>query len=330
MGLAVLAYALALRFASEHARATPRRLLGLWLAGAAAPTLPLALWWGAVGAWPAMFRQLVVFPLTTYAKTSAIPMPWFASGQDAAARWQVAAFYLPLAVLAGAGAALGARAIRRRPDAGDAGRAFLLALSGAFYLQVLTRSDLEHLQITLPPLFALAGLCVAEAMRAAARSGSIAARVVLPLALIGFAAFAIPALAPAVLPELGEPRGIVTGERGGVRLEDTDARLVAALVGAVAGFAKPDQPILALPYQPMIYFLGERRNPTRWNYLWPGDQSEQDYRELVAEARRGHPALVVLWQPEAMRSYAAPVLEYVEAEFAFAGQLGPFALYRPH
>src|SRR5258706_327710 len=108
--VALRAFGLALRFAAQHARATPSRLLRLWLTGAAAVAVPLLALFGVLGAWPDMLRQLVVFPLTTYPKTSGIPMPWFAPDQDARVRWLIAAYYLPLVLQAGVAAALAAPA----------------------------------------------------------------------------------------------------------------------------------------------------------------------------------------------------------------------------
>jgi hypothetical protein len=290
-----------------------------------------------------MFRQLVVFPLSIYAKTSAIPMPWFEprADQDVSAGWQVAAFYLPLAVQAAVAAALGARALAGRPRAGDAGRAFVLALSITFYFQVLTRSDVRHLLITLPPLFALTGICIDEAVRSCVRIGSRllrrrpddfavqgTAHAAVWVALAVFAARAIPVLSPVVFPHFGTPREVVGGERGGVSLMWRDARFLNRLTETISRLSEPEQSIVALPYEPMLYFLSARRNPMRWNYLWPGDQSEEDHRQLVAEARGDPPALVVLKDPDAMRRYAAPVVDYVETEFVPFWRAGAFRLYR--
>ena len=73
----------------------------------------------------------------------------------------------------------------------------------------------------------------------------------------------IPALAPAVLPGVGGPRVGIAGARAGVHLLSVDARLVVRLINEIARAAEPDRSILSLHYQPMLYFLSERRNPTR-------------------------------------------------------------------
>jgi hypothetical protein len=89
----------------------------------------------------------------------------------------------------------------------------------------------------------------------------------------------------------------------------------------------PDRSILALPYQPLLYFLCERRNPTRWNYLWPGDQTTRDHEALIEQAKRDPPAAVLLTHEESMVPYASAILDYVHTEYSKSGTRGPLTIY---
>ena len=116
-------------------------------------------------------------------------------------------------------------------------------------------------------------------------------------------------------------------ERGGVRVENAEA--TADVVRAMQKYAPPDRSILCLPYQPMFYFLCERRNPTRWNYLWPGDQTASDYEALILQAKNDPPAVVLIMKEQAMSSYASAILDYVHAEYRRAGDSADLGVYLP-
>jgi hypothetical protein len=51
---------------------------------------------------------------------------------------------------------------------------------------------------------------------------------------------------------------------------------------------KPDEPILVLPWYPVLYFLADRPNPTRYDWLFPGYlASDEDRARLVDEISNG-------------------------------------------
>jgi len=115
--------------------------------------------------------------------------------------------------------------------------------------------------------------------------------------------------------------------RAGVRV-DGGAGL-AHFVRLVQAAAPAGRSILCLPYEPMFYFLCERRNPTRWNYIWPGDQTAEDHRALIRQARRDPPAVVVITGEADMARYAPAILDYVHAEFRKTAEGSGFTVYLP-
>src|SRR2546423_14960522 len=114
-------------------------------------------------------------------------------------------------------------------------------------------------------------------------------------------------------------------ERGGVRIEK--AQFVEDFVRQLQDYVPPTRSILALPYQPMFYFLCERRNPTRWNYLWPGDQSPADHQRFVEEAEHDPPAVVLLSERGELEKYAPVIVEYIEHHYEQTDQFGNLAIY---
>jgi hypothetical protein len=265
-------------------------------------------------------------------------MPVLHPGQALAERLLVGAYYVaPVVAVAGFGT-LVARLARRHFGLREAQMAFLLALAGLFYLQVVTRSDIHHLVITLDPLFVLGGVGVsaaAQALRPPLRRRSSrwwavgVAPAALGLALAVGSGWLWRQVGPAFLPRRPVPSRAIALSRAGVYTSPARAGAVELLVGLIDRHAPPDRAILALPYQPMLYFLAKRRNPTRWNYLWPGDQTADDHRALIDQARQDPPAVVVVFAPDELAGHAPVLAEYVGAHYRPALVTGTWTLYLP-
>ena len=127
------------------------------------------------------------------------------------------------------------------------------------------------------------------------------------------------------LPDLGNATETLGLPRGGVRVQQPE--VIMTFVNALQGSVPPERSILALPYQPMFYFLSNRRNPTRWNYLWPGDQTTEDHQRLVEQAERDPPAVVVLGRDENFSTYAPTVAEYIQDKYVHTGNFGNLEIY---
>jgi hypothetical protein len=201
--------------------------------------------------------------------------------------------------------------------------AFLVVWSVLFYLQVVIRSDFTHLVITLPPFFLLTafGWSIVREKITNHRRVNIALSAVFATSIASFLwilhSFALPNVTRA-----NEPLALA---RGGVRIEQ--AHLIADFIQRLQASVPPDRSILVLPYQPMFYFLCERRNPTRWNYLWPGDQTAQDHERLIEEAERDPPAIVLLAEQRDVAAFAPAIVEYLRERYLWTGDVGDIAIY---
>lgn len=313
-----------------------RRLLALWGIGIATVILPFGLYWWAQGAWPKMIAQLITFPLTTYAKTSSLPFPRFSLETTFSENAIIVLYYLPPTVEALVGIWLLVRVLHRQFHLREAVIAFLFLWSALFYCQVLNRSDLYHLLITLAPFFLLAACCWGVFrekldkitgnlwqngywLKTSAASANTIAGVVLILFLW--------TISRVCLPDVRKESEAPTLERAGIRVEG--AQRLSDFIRTVQSYAPPDRSILCLPYDPILYFLCERRNPTHWNYLWPGDQTPEDHQLLIHQATSDPPAVVLIEREAEMRSYAPAIIEYVHTGYRFAGNWGYIAVYLP-
>ena len=321
--IVALTVALALARGDSVPPTNLKRASLLWLTGIALVLIPaIAVWW-KMGALTEMFRQLILFPLTTYRKTSSLPFPRFMIWRSIWETAVVLLFYLPPFVQAIALLYLVLSIVRRRFGRHEAVLTFLVVWSALFYLQVMIRSDFTHLMIALPPFFLLMAFGWSIARQKFANYHK------LNLALSGIFAILVASflwvLHSFALPDVTRANEPLTLKRGGVRIEQ--AHVIADFVQSLQARVPPDHSILVLPYQPMLYFLSERRNPTRWNYLWPGDQTALDHERLIEEAERDPPAIVLLAEQRKVAAFAPGIIEYLRERYLWTGELGDIAIY---
>jgi hypothetical protein len=323
--MSIFALTIALSFARHDSvsRTNLKRVLPFWLIGIAIVFIPLVCVWWKIGALPEMFRQLILFPITTYRKTSSLPFPKLFARRSVLDTATVLLFYIPPLVQAIAALYLVQSILRRRFRQREAILAFLLVWSALFYLQVVTRSDLTHLLITFPPLYLLIAFGWSIARETTANYRTIA--IIVSAAFTVLVAWFLWTVRSVALPDLTGANEELTLERGGVRIRQ--ARMVADFVQRLQADVPPTRSILALPYQPMFYFLCERRNPTRWNYLWPGDQTARDHERLIDEAERDPPAVVLLSGQRELAAFAPAILEYVQTKYIRTDDGGNLAVY---
>jgi hypothetical protein len=290
-----------------------RTLAVPWLTGFALIIVPLIIFFSSVGAIPEMFRQLVVFPLTIYPKTSSVPFPKILWNAPLSENAWITLFYLPPVVQIVAACYLAYSIIRNDFTRRHRVLLFLTFWSGLFSIQTLTRSDLEHLLPTLPPFFLL--VCFGWSLV----FGFVKDRVPI-LGYILAISGAICTLACLVVLSGATLQAVVDSaeplqlERaGGIRIPK--ASVLTDFVQRLQSRVPADHSILALPYEPMFYFLAKRRNPTRWNYLWPGDQTPADHARLIAEVERDPPDVVLLTIELRFATQAKAIVQYVHDHY---------------
>ena len=321
--LLVLLVALCLASDASFSKPSLRRFFYFCLGGIAIILTPAVLIWWKIGALPEMFQQLVVFPFATYRKTSALPFPKISAGKTISERAIVLLYYLPPFIQAVAALYLGQSIFRRRFREREAILSSLLVWSALFYLQVMVRSDQTHLLMTLPPFFLLCAFCWSILQRAINKYRGIStlSSVLLGIGVVSF----LWILRSMALPDVTHGTERLSLSRGGIFI--VQANVVGQFVRQIQELVPSSNSILALPYQPMFYFLCDRRNPTRWNYLWPGDQTANDHERFIEEAERDPPAIVLLSDQGQLSGSAPTIMEYVRMHYLLTNQLGDIAIY---
>jgi 4-amino-4-deoxy-L-arabinose transferase-like glycosyltransferase len=252
-------------------------LLGIAIAGTAAV---IALW---IDGTLAAFLAQLAWLSRNYAAVNAMPYGsiiggWPALFQDAAA-WELPVRFcvifclalpavLPIAALAG-GALLW---VRRR----EAILPYLLLCVLALIASTYPRSDVAHLAYVAALPYAVTGILIYRLL-------PVRPRAWLAISIAVWAgAFAWQAQLPGNLRPLHTPVG-------DVQASADEAPMVEALLSRV----RPRQSLFVYPYKPLLYFLTQTENPTRYPYLAPGMMTGEDAQAALSELEARPPEWVL-------------------------------------
>lgn len=165
-----------------------------------------------------------------------------------------------------------------------------------------------------------------------------------PRRLIGTSAVAL-AAAVALYWQAGQPAarglaGTLAGTRAdqtlvegfapiGLRIDLNDANLYGELADLIAGVVPPAETILAVPNNPELYFIGQRRAAARfWNSAF-GLRRQRDLDAVLTGFAQAPPRLV-FHSPD--DKYNMPLsdrlMDYVRAHYVPWGQIGSLLVYR--
>lgn len=162
--------------------------------------------------------------------------------------------------------------IRRR----EAILPYLLLSVVALVASTYPRSDVAHLAYVAALPYAVVGILAYRCLPARPRAW-------LTISIAVWAAvFAGRLELPGSLQSLHTPVGDVRASAG-------EAPLVNALLSQV----RPHQTLFVYPYKPLLYFLTQSENPTRYPYLQPGLMTADDARLALSELQASPPEWVL-------------------------------------
>jgi len=152
---------------------------------------------------------------------------------------------------------------------------YLLLCSFALVVSTYPRPDLMHLAWVAPVAYALGAVLFAVAMPKWSQAAAIVITMfgsTLLLLHLATTLSATPLATPA----------------GEVRISNDSVESVKAMLALV----KPGDSAFVHPYKPLLYFLTQTKNPTRYSYLAPGLMTDQDEQSALSDLRRAPPQWV--------------------------------------
>ncbi|MBY0496965.1 MAG: glycosyltransferase family 39 protein [Cyanobacteria bacterium] len=318
------------------------KLSGQFVAGIAVAVAPVVLWLMASGAGPYLYESWLYYPLVKYTERFARPFPDFfpLAENDPFDLWTKLVIYLPMVVYPFAAIAITvlSRKYQRHRD-GDAkreGHALLaITMVGVLtLLQAWPRADVPHILFGLQPTFVLFAYVLFCAWRMLAKipgPGTVVAAV----AMIAMLAPAITLLWKGyqrtdweyqnyiVAVRTDRARNIVTG--------GLEAQRIDVVTKYIVEHTTPDDPIFVVPWASGFYFLANRSNPTRTDFMLFEDP--EAYPCLLSRLDARAPKYVIYgytWDVDDrhFRDYAAPIDRYIRSRYAIEFTTDGYEIWR--
>ncbi|MZH04016.1 MAG: hypothetical protein F3743_01265 [Nitrospinae bacterium] len=115
-----------------------------------------------------------------------------------------------------------------------------------------------------------------------------------------------------------------------------EAKWINEVVKQIDLYSKKGDPILALPLNPLFYFLTDRVNPTPYEWVLPGMLSEKDELKMVETLRENLPKVVVYVDiaidgkdERRLKNYAPHLYQFLVDHYGFKEMIGLFQILLP-
>jgi hypothetical protein len=321
--VAILASIVVARASGDPAAKAAGRPAMAFVGGVCVPVLPALLFLIAAGAGPYLYESWVYYPLAKYPERFAVPYPSFfeplTTDHGMFERWVRYVIYLPVLVYPIA-AVLIARAREHRREL------MAIALMGLLLLlQSWPRADVPHILFGLPPTFIVFGylLYVASGVVPAKAGGYV---MLLPMVLLLWSGYQRTDW------EYANYVAHLKADRArGVATLPIDAQRIDLVTQYIRANTAPDDSIFVVPWAAGFYFLTDRANATRTDFLLFADP--ETYPCLLARLEERRPKYVIYgytWDVDDRRfsEYAAPIDAYIRSRYAVEDEVDGYEIWR--
>ena len=125
-------------------------------------------------------------------------------------------------------------------------------------------------------------------------------------------------------------------DRIDVRTQPAEAKWVIEVVNRIKLYSKKGDPILALPLNPLFYFLTDRVNPTPFEWVLPGMLDKDKELEMVETLKTKLPKVVVYVdiaidgkEERRLKNYAPYLYKFLVEHYRFQEMIGLFQILLP-
>lgn len=332
-----------------------------FIGGLCLPIVPALLLLIVAGAGPYLYESWIYYPLTRYPQSFALPfppfyplLPEFPGLRDAipaliAGRiaepavyeiWITFVLYLPVVVYPFALAAVAVLAFQfhrsKNAAAAREGHALLaISILGLLtLLQAWPRADVTHVLFGMQPgfiLLAYISFCCWRLLK----------RLPGPPVMISTAAVIVTLAPEAALLWNGYQRTdfeysnyivpLRTDRGKGILADGLEAQRIDKVTRYIADHTTPDEPVFVVPWAAGFYFLADRSNPTRTDFILFEDP--ESYPCVLSKLDEHPPKYVIYgytWDVdgEHFRDYARPLDEYIRTRYAIEAGVDGYEVWR--
>ncbi|MBT3513911.1 MAG: hypothetical protein HN474_01165 [Nitrospina sp.] len=263
-------------------------------------------------------------------------------------------FYIPVWIYSGVALFIIIKIIRQKgAESVDLCVLSILLIGVCAYGLVLWRAGFDNLLRTLPPayilfcyiLFLVRGrlLCLAKILKQEA-----AILVLIRKTTINVATVFLPFL---FFYEMNINHGFYAGTIGAVKQETVlldlprlqvytnpaEAEWVEKVVNRIENYSEVGDPILALPLNPIFYFLTDRKNPTPYDWILPGMLDVADEKKVIGQLQANPPKVIVYVdipidgkEDRRLANYTPLIYSYLAKNYEFKEMIGMFQILLPN
>jgi len=263
-------------------------------------------------------------------------------------------FYLPLWVYAGVGVVLLCRIIKSKSAISEQDISLLIILSFGICVfgLVIWRAGFDNLLRTLPPFYIL--FCYLlylgrekilywiKVPSDSAPSDSFLKKIPANVLIVSF-----PFL---FFYEMNVHHGFYAGSIGAMKQETqrvqldrlqvythpSEAKWLREVVDRIEIYTDKGDPILALPLNPVFYFITDRTNPTRYDWILPGMLTTEEEKKMVEGLKFQPPKMVIFVdipidgkEERRLANYAPLLYGFLVENYQFDEMIGLFQILLP-
>ena len=115
-----------------------------------------------------------------------------------------------------------------------------------------------------------------------------------------------------------------------------EAEWIEKVVDRIENYSEVGDPILALPLNPIFYFLTERKNPTPYDWILPGMLDEKDEKKVIGQLQASPPKVIVFVdipidgkEDRRLANYTPLIHSYLAKNYEFKEMIGMFQILLP-
>ncbi len=124
--------------------------------------------------------------------------------------------------------------------------------------------------------------------------------------------------------------------RAKVYTNHAEAKWVEEVVDRIETHSEVGDPILALPLNPIFYFLTDRKNPTKYDWVLPGMLNEKDEKKVIEQLQASPPKVIVFVdipidgkEDRRLANYTPLIYSYLAKNYIFEEMIGMFQILLP-
>ena len=115
-----------------------------------------------------------------------------------------------------------------------------------------------------------------------------------------------------------------------------EAESIKKIVGRIESYSEVGDPILALPLNPIFYFLTDRKNPTEYDWILPGMLNAADEKKVIGQLQASPPKVIVFVdipidgkEDRRLANYTPLIYSHLSKNYMFKEMIGMFQILLP-